>query len=106
MRLHAETATIENGFVFLPEQPRGSPTLAKLAAFPGGRSGDQVDSTAQALVGAKRKPTGGGVDRGLSADGRSSAPSLLPPGEGPGMRVEADGIGQGESAAPDHGPAA
>ena len=44
MRLHAQTATIENGFVFLPED---APWLAdyvdELALFPAGRHDDQVD---------------------------------------------------------------
>src|SRR5208337_4368397 len=45
MRLHAQTATIENGLVWLPEE---APWLADFAAFPRGRHDDQVDSTAQA----------------------------------------------------------
>ena len=49
MRLHAETATIENGFVWLPEEaPWLADYLAEFAAFPRGRHDDQVDSTAQA----------------------------------------------------------
>ena len=59
MRLHAETATIENGFVWLSEEaPWLADYLAEFAAFPMGRHDDQVDSTAQALAWAKRKPTG------------------------------------------------
>ena len=50
MRLHAQTATIENGFVHLP---RDAPWLEgyvhELLTFPNGRHDDQVDSTAQAL---------------------------------------------------------
>jgi predicted phage terminase large subunit-like protein len=50
MRMHAQTATIENGFVYLPQ---GAPWLAEylheLAVFPHGRHDDQVDSTAQFL---------------------------------------------------------
>ena len=59
MRLHAQTATIENGFVWLPEAaPWLADYLAELAAFPRGRHDDQVDSTAQALAWTKRRPTG------------------------------------------------
>ena len=50
MRLHAQTAMIENGFVHLPEQaPWLAPYLAELTAFPNGKHDDQVDSTAQML---------------------------------------------------------
>jgi predicted phage terminase large subunit-like protein len=50
MRLHAQTATIENGFVHIPET---APWLAKylheMSVFPKGKHDDQVDSTAQFL---------------------------------------------------------
>jgi len=50
MRLHAQTAMIENGFVHLPERaPWLAPYLAELTAFPNGKYDDQVDSTAQML---------------------------------------------------------
>jgi len=56
MRLHAQTATIENGFVWLPEAaPWLADYLAEFAAFPRGRHDDQVDSTAQALAWTKRR---------------------------------------------------
>ena len=59
MRLHAQTATIENGFVWLPhEAPWLADYLAEFAAFPRGRHDDQVDSTAQGLAWTKRRPTG------------------------------------------------
>jgi len=51
MRLHAQTAAIENGFVHLPrEAPWLETYLAEMMAFPRGRHDDQVDSTAQALA--------------------------------------------------------
>jgi predicted phage terminase large subunit-like protein len=51
-----KTATIENGFVFLPEAaPWLADYLAELLAFPAGRHDDQVDSTAQALAWAKKR---------------------------------------------------
>jgi predicted phage terminase large subunit-like protein len=60
MRLHAQTATIENGFVHLPDEaPWLADYLAELTAFPGGRHDDQVDSTAQVLAWIKRGRTGG-----------------------------------------------
>ena len=44
MRLHAQTAMIENGFVHLPEQaPWLAPYLAELTAFPNGKHDDQVE---------------------------------------------------------------
>ncbi len=50
MRLHAQTAVFENGFVVLP---RVAPWLAayidELTSFPGSRYDDQVDSTTPAL---------------------------------------------------------
>ena len=56
MRLHAQTAVIENGFVFLPEEaPWLADYVSELTAFPAGRWDDQVDSTAQFLAWAKKK---------------------------------------------------
>jgi predicted phage terminase large subunit-like protein len=50
MRLHAQTAIIENGFVHVPETaPWLASYLDELTVFPNGRHDDQVDSTAQAL---------------------------------------------------------
>jgi predicted phage terminase large subunit-like protein len=50
MRLHAQTATIENGFVHLPQAaPWLAEYLHELAVFPHGRFDDQVDATAQFL---------------------------------------------------------
>jgi predicted phage terminase large subunit-like protein len=50
MRMHAQTAIIENGFVHLPtEAPWLAEYLHELAIFPKGARDDQVDSTAQAL---------------------------------------------------------
>ncbi len=50
MRMHAQTATIENGFVHLPQAaPWLAEYLHELAVFPKGRHDDQVNSTAQFL---------------------------------------------------------
>jgi predicted phage terminase large subunit-like protein len=50
MRLYAQTAAIENGFVHLPQTaPWLAEYLHELAVFPHGRHDDQVDSTAQFL---------------------------------------------------------
>ncbi len=50
MRLNAQTATIENGFVHLPEAaPWLAEYLHELTVFPRGKHDDQVDSTAQFL---------------------------------------------------------
>lgn len=51
MRLYAQTATIENGFVYVPsEAPWLDDYLRELMAFPNGKHSDQVDSTSQALA--------------------------------------------------------
>ena len=50
MRIYAQTAMIENGFVHLPETaPWLALYLYELSCFPYGRHDDQVDSTAQML---------------------------------------------------------
>jgi predicted phage terminase large subunit-like protein len=55
MRMHAQTAMIENGFVHLPKEAASlAPYLHELTAFPKGRHDDQVDSTAQMLDWFKR----------------------------------------------------
>jgi predicted phage terminase large subunit-like protein len=56
MRLHAQSAVIENGFVFLPEEaPWLADYLSELTTFPAGRHDDQVDSTAQFLAWTTKK---------------------------------------------------
>ena len=55
MRMHAQTAMIENGFVHLPDAaPWLSAYLHELTSFPKGRHDDQVNSTAQMLDWFKR----------------------------------------------------
>jgi predicted phage terminase large subunit-like protein len=50
MRLHAQTAIIENGFVRIPETaPWLAEYLHEMTVFPKGKHDDQVDSTAQFL---------------------------------------------------------
>ena len=50
MRMHAQTAMIENGFVHLPKEAAWlAEYLHELTAFPRGKHDDQVDSTAQFL---------------------------------------------------------
>jgi predicted phage terminase large subunit-like protein len=50
MRLHAQTAMIENGFVLIPETaPWLAEYLHELTVFPRGKHDDQADSTAQFL---------------------------------------------------------
>jgi predicted phage terminase large subunit-like protein len=62
MRMHAQTAMIENGFVRVPDSaPWLAPYLHELTVFPNGKHDDQVDSTAQMLDWFKRGsgPTSG-----------------------------------------------
>jgi predicted phage terminase large subunit-like protein len=50
MRLHAQTAAIENGFVYIPQTaPWLTEYLHEITVFPKGKHDDQVDSTAQFL---------------------------------------------------------
>jgi predicted phage terminase large subunit-like protein len=50
MRMHAQTALIENGFVHIPETaPWLAEYLHEMSVFPKGKHDDQVDSTAQFL---------------------------------------------------------
>jgi len=50
MRLHAQTATIENGFVYLPQRAHWiADYVAEMTSFPKSKYADQVDSTSQAL---------------------------------------------------------
>jgi hypothetical protein len=59
MRLHAQTATIENGFVHLPVEAHWlADFLHELTTYPNGHYDDQVDSTSQALAWMKQKPPG------------------------------------------------
>lgn len=51
MRLHAQTAMFENGFVLLPRKaPWLDDYIKELTGFPGSRYDDQVDSTTQFLA--------------------------------------------------------
>ena len=55
MRMHAQTAMIENGFVYLPKEAAWlAEYLHELTVFPKGKHDDQVDSTAQILGWFKR----------------------------------------------------
>ena len=62
MRLHAQTAIIENGFVYIPETaPWLAEYLHEMTVFPNGKHDDQVDSTAQFLDWFKRPYPGQGI---------------------------------------------
>jgi predicted phage terminase large subunit-like protein len=62
MRLHAQTALIENGFVYLPETATWlSEYLHEMMVFPKGKHDDQVDSTAQFLDWFKTPMAGWGI---------------------------------------------
>ena len=76
MRMHAQTAMIENGFVHLPD---AAPWLAlylhELTVFPHGKHDDQVDSTAQMLDWFKRG-SGPSTNAGISELYRQRAEEL------------------------------
>jgi len=62
MRMHAQTAAIENGFVYIPETaPWLAEYLHEMTVFPNGKHDDQVDSTAQFLDWFKRPFPGQGI---------------------------------------------
>lgn len=57
MRLRAQTATIENGFVFVPrEAPWLAEYIHELTTFPNAKYCDQADSTSQALAWINQAP--------------------------------------------------
>ena len=56
MRLHAQTAMIESGFVHIPEEaPWLAEYLHEMTVFPNGKHDDQADSTAQFLDWCKKR---------------------------------------------------
>src|SRR5262249_15274762 len=62
MRLHASSAVIENGFVYLPDRADWlAPYLHELTTFPNGKHDDQAASTSQALDWFKQGHTGPGM---------------------------------------------
>jgi predicted phage terminase large subunit-like protein len=62
MRLHAQTAMIENSFVHIPETaPWIAEYLHEMTVFPKGKHDDQVDSTAQFLDWFKIPMPGWGI---------------------------------------------
>jgi predicted phage terminase large subunit-like protein len=66
MRMHAQTAMIENGFVHLPKEAAWLPEyLHELTAFPKGKHDDQVDSTAQMLDWFKQAGSGPTSNAGI-----------------------------------------
>jgi predicted phage terminase large subunit-like protein len=66
MRMHAQTAMIENGFVHLPKEAAWLPEyLHELTVFPKGKHDDQVDSTAQMLDWMKRAGSGPSSNAGV-----------------------------------------
>jgi predicted phage terminase large subunit-like protein len=57
MRMHAQTAMIEGGFVFLPSQAPWLPQyLHELTTFPNSKYDDQADSTSQAIAWVNATP--------------------------------------------------
>jgi hypothetical protein len=66
MRMHAQTAMIENGFVHLPKEAGWlAEYLHELTVFPKGKHDDQVDSTAQMLDWFKQAGRGPSSNAGI-----------------------------------------
>lgn len=62
MRLHAQTPTIEGGFVLFPKKADWLATyLSELLSFPSSKYNDQVDSTVYALAWIAQNPIWGGT---------------------------------------------
>jgi predicted phage terminase large subunit-like protein len=62
MRMHAQTAMIENGFVSIPQSaPWLAQYLHEMTVFPNGKHDDQVDSTAQFLEWFQKPFPGQGI---------------------------------------------
>jgi predicted phage terminase large subunit-like protein len=58
MRLHSVSSTIENGFIYLPQEADWlADYLHELTTFPSAKHDDQADSTSQALDWVKTRPT-------------------------------------------------
>ena len=94
MRMHAQTAMIENGFVHLPKDAAWLPEyLHELTVFPKGKHDDQVDSTAQMLDWLKQSGREPGGMYQLMKE-RAEALRRSQPESGPPVRLRAPpGIG-------------
>jgi hypothetical protein len=76
MRLHAQTAVIENGFVHIPKTaPWLAEYLHELTVFPNGKHDDQADSTAQFLDWFKKPFPGQGLSTSTTASARKNSRS-------------------------------
>jgi predicted phage terminase large subunit-like protein len=96
MRMHAQTAMIENGLVHLPKEAAWLPEyLHELTVFPKGKHDDQVDSTAQMLDWFKRAGGGPSSNAGIFELYRRWAEELrLGKAPGPQVRLRAPcGVG-------------
>src|SRR5246500_1655828 len=96
MRLHAQTALIENGFVRIPDEaPWLAEYLHELTVFPKGKHDDQADSTAQFLEWLKKPGKDDGYiewlreayERKMNPDKERERIRVLLRGE-PGLRVQ------------------
>jgi predicted phage terminase large subunit-like protein len=62
MRFNAQTATIENGFVYVPQQaPWLADYIHEVTTFPSAKFDDQADSTSQALAWLNMSPPEDGL---------------------------------------------
>ena len=94
MRMHAQTAMIENGFVYLPKEAAWlAEYLHELTVFPKGKHDDQVDRPDARVVQARRPGTAG-----LDVANVQRSPGAWPAAQAPRTV-----IGDGEEAR--HSPA-
>jgi predicted phage terminase large subunit-like protein len=102
MRMHAQTAMIENGFVHLPKEAAWlAEYLHELTVFPKGKHDAQVDSTAQTLDWFKQASSGPTSNTGDLAPLQTA---IRAPAGGPAHRPARTAIGDGKEAR--HPPAA
>jgi predicted phage terminase large subunit-like protein len=74
MRLRAQTAKIEGGFVLFPKEAHWLDTyLAELVTFPNSKNDDQVDSTVFALAWSTLNPSWPWTDKNLEGLARFTA---------------------------------
>ena len=98
MRLHAQTATIENGFVHLPEAATWlAEYLHEMTVFPRGKHDDQVDSTAQFLDWLKTPIASRGIyettpGKGRKIDAPGAGGTVLRPRQGAGRHRSRAGL--------------
>ena len=97
IRLHAQTATIAQGFVYLPKAaPWVSAFLHEVTSFPNGKKDDQVDALTQLLAWAKQPDSWRnwmGYMKGELAEQQAKSADSIPVGANIRMQAPPSDIG-------------